>query len=321
MNRNPLPVLALALLLSAPSRAEPGFERAVDSAVSECAAASERALAPKPAAVELRVLSYNIQGLPNDDDAFHERYAKIGKKLYERRQDGTAPQLVAIQEAFHPRTDELVAESGYPYYRYGARGTSHSPLPSGLIILSEYPIESAATVDFARCVGWDCWANKGAVLARVRVPGLPAPLELIDTHMNAGRDDAELAIRRSQVVELLDFMRARRVPGAPYIFPGDFNFRRGEIDYAEFSAGAGSNAAESCLARHGQCAGDDAAMLLREVDHQFFGSSDRVSLRPIRAEQSFKELEDGRPLSDHRGLEVVFRIEVAPSGPATAAAR
>jgi hypothetical protein len=208
------------LLLAASFGAAQSFERQVEDAVAEFGAAAAAAH-PAPrrdpgGTMTLSLLSYNIWGIPSDEEATHERYAKIGKLLSQRREAGKAPQLVVIQEAFHPRTGELIEQAGYPYYRYGAPGSSDSPLTSGLIILSEYPIERAATIDYRRCIGFDCWANKGALHVRLLVPGLPEPLELFNTHMNAGPDepgpgrDEAIEVRKDQIGQLLNFLRQAR---------------------------------------------------------------------------------------------------------------
>jgi len=251
----------------------------------------------------LRVLTYNIQGLPNDDESSHERYGRIGKILKERRDAGAAPHVVFIQEAFHPRTQELIEEAGYPHHRFGAPGHSGAPLSSGLVILSEFPIERAATIDYVGCTGFDCWANKGAQHARLLIPGLPVPLDVFNTHMNAGDEEHNRDVRKQQLKQLLPFIKAHRGAGSPALMSGDFNFRRGDSDYALFTAGA--NAAESC-AQHGcEGAADPLAIARESVDHHFYARGERVDARPTRFEQTFTE---EPPLSDHVGLEAWFTL-------------
>lgn len=290
-------------------------------------AAAQLTLAPfSPSGTfTLRVLTYNIYGLPTHDEPSHQRYAKIGGILAKRREEGTAPHVVVIQEAFHPRTAELIEAAGYPFYRFGAVGHSDSPLPSGLVILSEFPIEKAATIDYRRCAGWDCWANKGALHVRVKVPGLSSPVDVFNTHMNAGPDepgrerDAAVEVRKDQAAQLLEFQRSARLPGAPLLSSGDFNFRGPDPDYAEFAAGSGLvNAAAACAMA--ACAGDpDPGRVLREsVDHHFFGSGSRLKVRPVRFERSFTEPVDGGPLSDHDGIEAVYELSWGAASSAAA---
>lgn len=311
-------LIAAALLCAVPGEAfEADAARSYSTLLSVISRTKLRA--PAVQEISLTVLTYNIQGLPSEDEAWHDRYAKIGKILSEQRDKGTAPQIVAIQEAFHPRTDELVAESGYPYFRFGARGNSHNPLPSGLIILSEYPIETAATIDYRSCVGWDCWANKGALHVRVRFPGLAVPLDIFNTHMNAGPDDPSserdraMEVRREQSLELLKFIRDVSLPEAARILPGDYNFRPGDSDYEAYARGlGGANAAETCAVEK-NCAGEaDPGKAWREsVDHIFFKAPEGTELKPVSLEQNFKENVDGKPLSDHWGLQTRYLLRVS----------
>ena len=103
-----------------------------------------------------------------------------------------------------------------------------------------------------------------------------------------------------------------RTPGAPAVFAADFNFRPGGADYDAFSALPDvSNAAKRCVDSK-TCAGDaDPGAIWRDsVDHHFYlaGSEPRISIEPVRIEQTFKEQVDGQPLSDYVGLEIHYKI-------------
>ncbi len=276
---------------------------------------------PAPAApreMVLRVLTYNIWGIPLGDDekriGRHARYGEIGRMLAARRAAGTAPHIVAIQEAFHPRTAELAREAGYPHVRYGGKERRPGLLPSGLVVLSEFPIEAYGTVSFRECTGMDCFANKGAMHVRIAVPGLPQPIEFFNTHLNADSEspspppEETRRIRITQIEQIVPFMRAAVVAGAPVIFPGDFNFRPPEADYLLMGAYPLANVADQCL--RGSCTGDrDPGPVWGEsVDHQFYASGSEVALTPVHVEQTFKEPVDGTPLSDHVGLEAHYRL-------------
>jgi len=270
----------------------------------------------------LRVLTYNINALPWDDETGkHERYAQIGVLLDKLRQEDKAPHIITIQEAFHPRSAELIEESNYPYFRLGAPANSDAPLNSGLIILSEFPIESASSIDYEICMGWDCWANKGVLHVRVRVPGLPVPIEIYNTHMNAnsGNDPVEAGkIREQQIAQLHEFIGFTRPAGTPAFFAADFNFKPERPEYDVFAAYPGiANAAEFCMS--GKCSGTDApeGVWRKYVDHQFFlpGLTPAIRIVPIHVEQTFDELVGGKPLSDHLGLETHYRLSWQPASP------
>ncbi len=269
---------------------------------------------PRRASAVLRVLTYNINGVPNLPKEKHERYREVGKILKRLREEGLAPQVVVVQEAFHPRTKELVSEAGYPHAQAGAPANG-TFLGSGLNILSEYPIESFETLDYSRCAGWDCFANKGVLRARLKVPGLAHGLEVYTTHMNADPQDGTssdeaLKARLAQAAELAEFVR-RTKSGSPAVIAGDFNFRPGEADYRLFSQLPGlKNAAEEC-SRSGACSGerDPEGVWRGAIDHQFYLSGEPSgSLLPVHLEQTFKEPVGGEPLSDHWGLEARYLL-------------
>lgn len=310
----------LSLLLAAPAAAASGFPEQVAEALRWAREAARAAL-PREAASPrspreflLRVLCYNINGTPLGPKERHNRYRETGRILAELRRRGEAPHIVAIQEAFHSRTKELVLEAGYPHVRAGEGPKEGHTAGSGLYILSEFPIESAETIDYTSCAGWDCFANKGALRARVRVPGLPGALEIYNTHMNAddtgGGADHTLKARLEQIAQLSDFIRRTLPAGSAAILPGDFNFKPQGPDYRLFAGFSRiRNAAEEC-ARSRSCSGDlDPGGIWRGfVDHQFYLAGAEVSPAPAHVAQTFKEPVNGAPLSDHLGLEIHFRL-------------
>lgn len=280
---------------------------------------SEPGRGPEPhGALVLRVLSYNIQGLPLPKGIDHSRYADIGRILREQREKGTAPHIVALQEAFHGRTDELIRAAGYPHVRKGpgGRGTRFN---SGLVILSEFPIVKHDTIVYSECTSWDCMARKGAQYARIELPGAPQPLEFYNTHMNSDvntdfwtpDEDAQWA-RLMQVQEVREFMWETKLSQAPSIFPGDFNFKQDAYDYLSFVSFSNmQNAGESC-SRRVKCDGDEdpSQDWLKAIDHQFYmgGVSPAMTVAPLFYSRTFKEPVRGRVLSDHPGLEVHYEV-------------
>ena len=128
----------------------------------------------------------------------------------------------------------------------------------GLLILSDYPILSAARLTFPAhaCAGFDCLANKGALVARLAVPGMAQPVHVVNTHLNA-RKAAGVPIARSQraferQVDLLTrFVRAQVPEDAPLILGGDMNIGRDPARQRAFfdrwaEAGMGFVAPPSC---------------------------------------------------------------------------
>jgi endonuclease/exonuclease/phosphatase family metal-dependent hydrolase len=280
--------------------------------------------------LKLHVMSYNIKGLPGlltSSEYKSERYGIIGRLLAERAVTGDAPDVVFLQEAFSEDTRALFKVSSYPHVAQGPEYKTWIGLDSGLYILSRHPIAAKATREFKsypNCNRWDCFANKGVQFARVLIPGLPRPLDLFNTHLQAGREDPPA--RRRQVRILVEFFREHHQPGNPVIFGGDFNIRplRNKDDYDEFIAGTGlASSGKYCLDR-GCARSSDAGwqgIWENAVDHQFYSSGAEVRMTPVRVERTFRDPVGGFKLSDHFAHEARFELKLStPRSGAAAAA-
>lgn len=158
----------------------------------------------------LTVLTYNLEGLSwparrGRGAQLHE----IGAHLAALNAAGRAPDVVMFQEMFSGAAKRAVAASGYPAIASGPRRTTpafagqREKLPGkarakrgeiglrltggGLAVASVYPIVATEVGAFGRrsCAGIDCLANKGVMLARIAIPGVPVPVALYNTHMNS----------------------------------------------------------------------------------------------------------------------------------------
>jgi len=273
----------------------------------------------------LKILSYNIHGLDLPFGVDHSRYKDIGLELKRRRQNGTAPQIVAIQEAFHIATDAVIIESEYPYVAFGPPGNGfvHN---SGLLILSEYPITDVSYITYKNCTNFDCMAKKGVMQGLIHIPGMPKPLEFYNTHLNASYEcqagtgqvcerasDPSEPIRMTQIEQIKDFMKTTHDPDRLFIFPGDFNHNPDGLDYLYWIGYMGlKNSTHQCFVNQ-NCTGDDNAQedWLTSVDHQYYIEStpSQITSTPTHFEKTFTEKVDGRYLSDHDGLEIDYQIE------------
>ena len=227
---------------------------------------------PKVAALapgEISVLTYNVQDLPWPIAADRSSdLAMIGMRLAELRRRGAAPQLVVLQEAFSGESRLMLRAAGYEHIAVGptaddpraapavpldatfvaARsvrlGEGQAPrLSSGLMIASDFPILSVASAPFPRdvCAGVDCLANKGVMLARIAVPGMTRPLELVTTHLNAGKKSMTPPARHlyawSQQLEAIErFLAAHGDTKARRLFAGDVNVCNSPKRLARLSA-------------------------------------------------------------------------------------
>lgn len=296
---------------------------------------SRPSVGPASGSVRLRVLSYNIKDFPAGVIDDGGRAEEVGRALARRRELGTAPDVVLLQEAFGSGTERLLRAAGYPHVAAGPAfdepppggGSSYQRmLESGLRALSLHPIVARRGRAFGACAAWDCLANKGVLHVSVRVPGAPSPVELATTHMNANRDrhpvDTQARVhevRRRQIDALAEFLAVAK--GRAAVLAGDFNLRPGDPNYPHlFERLSMSSAGEVCVA--GGCELDprtSAVEALHDaVDHHLFADGARVSVRPRRLTRNFREPVAGRPLSDHLGFEVEYELIWGPPTVASA---
>lgn len=300
---------------------------------------------------ELSVMTYNIHGLPwpvawgRPAD-----FARIAATLQTLRAEGRNPHVVLLQEAF---TDEAQAVGRAAGYRYIANGpdedaaNAQRPTPgdlrfaadeswshgegigkfvgSGLQILSDFPIVSVRGMVFPRyaCAGFDCLANKGAMLARIRLPDRPDPVDIVTTHLNSRRASRVPDLRSNhahslQIACLTAFIRRWHDPRDALIVAGDFNAGQTEerrsdlVEHADrdWSFGAPMNNAYAAAEELGLPLSADARLSERRArDWEFFapGRDTDVALR--RIEVPFGHAADGAMLSDHVGYTAVFGLQ------------
>lgn len=300
----------------------------------------------------IRVLTYNIEGLgfPARSGRATE-LRQIGEHLSAMQKAGTGPDIVLFQEMFSTAAKKAVASSGYPAIESGPRRTTRAfestreKLPgkskvkrgeigihftgSGLAIASRFPIIETDVRAYGKrsCAGLDCLANKGIMLARIAIPGLPSPIDVYNTHMNSrgaskAPHDRNLAAHDRQALEASEFIDSTHNDAFPVIFGGDFNMRHSEPRWENFSRYQSLNLVHRvCADRNSGCEvkmswdGDEPWMDTQDL--QFFWDGNPATIRPIRVESLF----DGRPesptLSDHDGFMVTYRIEWPASVPAS----
>lgn len=296
-------------------------------------------------ALEIDVLTYNVAGLPWPVRGGRgEALRRIGDYLGELREAGREPDIVLVQEGFISEIADLVAASGYPNHVHGPLAGDRAPpldngladdyrrkafrlrgeglgkwLGSGLHVLSNFPILEFAVRPFRYCAGLDCLANKGAVLARIEVPGLPVPLDVVNTHLNARGAakvprDRTLLAHNLQIEELAAFLDDARGPGYPLIFGGDFNTRNAEdrIDYALGHADGMMIASYYCTRLAEDCdirlSFDGDQPWLDTQDLLGFSDGAAVRVRPVAIEAMFDCDATGGVLSDHDGYLVRYRL-------------
>lgn len=290
----------------------------------------------------LRLLSYNINGLPKTlTKGKPPLFNRIAEILRERRAAGTQPQVVLLQEAFDKRTSVIADTTGYKYvYKgpgrrdtsrkgrahwtqatrkaYAQRSDPQKIAGSGLYILSDFPILDARykAFDSDECAGLDCLSNKAIQFARLQTPFADEPIDIVNSHFNSrgsAKAPGKIVLRAHKkqtdvLVKLLGEFRQ----GYPIVIAGDFNTKQARR-YAYFTQNLDLiDAGERCLSNRALCGLADGTredeILYRTNDKQFFEGSADIRLQPIWAARNFDELLDGKPLSDHLGYEVHYRV-------------
>jgi endonuclease/exonuclease/phosphatase family metal-dependent hydrolase len=310
-------------------------------------------LTPATAAdgVPLRVMTYNVAAMPWPlaGDRTTE-LATIGDRLRKMRAQGDAPDVVVLQEAFTGGGRAIAARAGYDHVVFGpdsdaaVAGDPGKPMPeqyrsrgeglgawlsSGLVLMSDHPILGVERAAYPRnaCAGYDCLANKGVLLARIRVPGLARPVQIVTTHMNARAQatgtpepHANEAYRR-QMRALGDFIATHRDPRLPLIIAADLNVRADPVRIAALRRNSaqwsktGLDPAPifaicgkpSIPCRPG--IGFDAIRAnTRNNDWQLSFSGSDASVTPVTAAIRFMPDPDARVLSDHQAVMVDYRL-------------
>lgn len=285
-----------------------------------CLLASPAFAAPttkmKSGKTRVRILSYNVKGLPSIINSYDKgRFKVIGEMLAERRRKGTAPQIVMLQEAFIKPTLAIQKISGYPYMTKGP-DAGGKLLNGGIYLLSEFPLQAPAKLSFPKnsCATFDCFSNKGVQFARVRLPTMPFDISILNTHtQSSGKHDK---VRMNQFAWLNYFLRSNVNYNDPYravIFGGDFNSYPNRPSHNFFrDLAALTSVGEECLAGKTHCEihpdTDIGGVCEASNDQFFYAQGKNVRIRPLHVERNFTEQFKGKTLSDHLGYEVLFEI-------------
>ena len=319
--------------------------------------ASARSPDPKgatPSGDTISVMTYNVKGLPWPIASGREAaFSHIVDRLTDLRAVGREPRVIVLQEAFTPAARAIARDAGYRYIAEGPDASLRSALVetqqdrafaaqsrwwkgeglgkflgSGLLIASDYPIlavRRAAFPDFA-CAGFDCLANKGVLLVKLRVPGRTLPVEVATTHLNSRHasgvpSERSLYAYRRQLQIVDRFLTENADRRLPLIFAGDFNAsstqRRStllahSIENWSTQARPMKAALIHCLSGDGRCR-DPMPVVARSIldrgrDWQFFVPGSRVSIQAINLLVPFGRERDGSMLSDHIGYLVGYRL-------------
>jgi endonuclease/exonuclease/phosphatase family metal-dependent hydrolase len=260
------------------------------------------------------VVTYNIWGLPSPLLRHGERFEDLPEAINALDAD-----VVLVQEAFTSKAQALTHLSKFPYFAWGPKAR-FLHFSSGLLILSRYPIDETARITYSRCGGFDCFANKGALYARIQVPGA-GPVSVFNTHLNANGYEAA---RVSQAAHLLRFVQAY-ARGLPTVVGGDFNgdgqslfqkawrktgqalfLRDAHADYVDAHPAVSASVREAFTADpvHNPFLGHDETR--RRLDHLYMMQGKALDYGLL-----FDGVH-GEVLSDHFGVRATLDLTTAP---------
>lgn len=343
MRCRPFQLLPLAFLFQAGCAAFPG-DRIASCAASQRTIILDQQ--SNTASITVSVLTYNVEGLPWPARSSRaSRLREIGRQLSAMRAAGRAPDIILLQEVFTSEAARIGERAGYLNRVRGPGRLSIRPstsgdaapalvksrklkkgeglgrlLSSGLYVLSDFPVTHASGQPFRRreCAGFDCLANKGVQHVRIRVPGVRQPLDLFNTHLNSrgasGVSDARsLKAHQLQIDETSRFIESNRDRRYPMIFGGDFNMRDAQDRFQHFALRTPYRLVHQyCVEQVGACevtlSWDGDTPWMDTQDLQGFDDGEAVTIRPMKVEAMFDAPWKGRPLADHDGLLVVYRM-------------
>ncbi len=267
----------------------------------------------------LRVMNYNIKGLPLPWLKHKKRYLRIAKEIKSMRTTGVGPHVLSLQEAIAKKTKYVQKTLKYPYYKKGPKGKGFRA-NAGLETLSEFEIVEENEFVYKRCASFDCLSRKGVQHTRIRIPGMPVDIDFYVTHMQAGPTGDIITpnwyttmVRELQAVDYFQFVNRTHNPNNLMILFGDFNFRQKSGLYHVFVDTLDvQDAAYDCSTIYA-CAGakDPMAAWVSNIDHQFYQApaNGQVSIRPVYFDKLLHDNTGGKVLSDHDAAMVHYLLE------------
>ena len=246
-----------------------------------------------PTSGDLRLLTYNVAGLPTGlagpSVPTEERMPQIGAFL-------NAYDWVGLQEDFtEPGHELLLADAGHPVqYWFSEVLESTRALGSGLSTLVRVgEVVDYEETHYTACNGTldgasDCLASKGFQITTVRLGS--ERVDFINTHHEAGGGLEDEAARTAQVDQILGALAATE---HAVVFVGDFNMRWSDPpDATELQRYADAGLRDVCLEL--DCPEPDRIdrILVRDSANLMLTVSDWA------VEPGYEDAE-GAPLSDH----------------------
>jgi endonuclease/exonuclease/phosphatase family metal-dependent hydrolase len=265
-------------------------------------AGADSADEPVPTEGELRVLTYNVAGLP---DGVSGAGAPLLERMPQIASHLDAYDLVGLQEDFDAAGHAaLVGEADHGAVRwFDARVADDRVYGSGLSQLARPDVAAYEEEHYDGCNGVfdgasDCLASKGFQVLTLSLGG--AEVDFYNTHHEAGGGDEDEAVRLAQVEQVIASAEGRS-DGLAIVYTGDFNLHPGDDeDRAPLGAYDAAGLLRTCDLLG--CAEPD------HIDQVRLRDGDDIELEAVGwarvTDMVDAERED---LSDHPAIEVTIR--------------
>ena len=261
------------------------------------------ALTDAEGAQSLRLLSYNIWGLPGwMTGARSGRYPQIARELERLDAD-----IVLLQEAWTAKARKSVPATG-SWWIARAAGQHTFFQQSGLMTLSKFPIIGGEFYPFSRAAFPDALVSKGILKTTICLPS-GSILNVWNVHLQEG---GTVAVRRSQVQELVARVQAAQDGQIADLVGGDFNCTLDSPLYRELEQALGPTVYE--------LGGDKPFVTWNKLsakpgagqtlDYFFVHETQALQGVVAFARVAFAGPSPAMQLSDHLGLEVVVKLGV-----------
>jgi endonuclease/exonuclease/phosphatase family metal-dependent hydrolase len=267
----------------------------------------------------IKVLSFNIRGFHWPASKDKGRYKRIGEIIRKKQ-----PDFVLLQEAFiNKSVRKINKEAKFKNVIKGPGWKFGKLVGSGLYIFTNHPVQMYRNDGLDFCEIGECLSRKSIIGIRSQISGMPSPIQIINTHLQAQTEYD--SIRMNQVEKrVLPFLNEdMSYQSYLNIFGGDFNFKPKHDSYWLFrNLSPFKDMGEYCINNQTACSivlGKHPSITMTNVykntnDRQFVynPTNSGYAIKPVKLLISMAEhfeggLRDDR-LSDHWGYEVHYDI-------------
>lgn len=244
-------------------------------------------------------------------------------ELIERKAKKTEPDIILLQNINSDTARKFIKDINYKNVVMGPAKTGYSN-DAGIAILSKFDIIQKSHFSYGKhCLGSACDNNQGIIHARVKVDGVPHPVELVNTQFQSRQAAAAINLlnlldytQNKQLLDFFDYFNKNARSDLPLIVGGNFESDVNSRIYQQLLQALGArNGGKEC-ADLSSCLSQDGTNLhelwFNSYDHHFIRNSNKIKLKPIAGKRSFNSGLDDNPISSGGALEITYQIEWKP---------